>query len=142
MDSFLDPIFAKIVEVLTTIFSTIIGIIFYNGVTTVIFGLLFFNLLGFYLMKLDKSIAKSNGEIKEKNKDKNEKELKKLLRKRISESSLLLTAFVGGSLGILGGMYVFRHKTQKPAFRVGVPIIIAFQIILIIYSLIKNLIVK
>ena len=142
MDSFLDPIFAKIVEVLTTIFSTIIGIIFYNGVTTVIFGLLFFNLLGFYLMKLDKSIAKSNGEIKEKNKDKNEKELTKLLRKRISESSLLLTAFVGGSLGILGGMYVFRHKTQKPAFRVGVPIIIAFQIILIIYSLIKNLIVK
>ena len=142
MDSFLDPIFTKIVEFLTSLFGGIIAVIFYNGVTTVIFGLLFFNALGFYLMKLDKKIAKYNGEIKEKNPDKDEKELKKLLRARISETSLLLTALVGGSLGVLGGMYVFRHKTQKPKFRVGVPVIIGLQIILIIYSLIHNLMMK
>ena len=71
-----------------------------------------------------------------------EKELKKLLRKRISENSLLLTAFIGGSLGVLGGMYLFHHKTQKPKFRVGVPIIIGFQVILIIYSLIQHIIGK
>ena len=142
MDSVLDPIFAKIVEFLTDLFGGIIAVIFYNGVTTVIFGLLFFNALGFYLMKLDKKIAQYNGKIKEENPDKDEKELKKLLRTRISETSLLLTAWVGGSLGVLGGMYVFRHKTQKPKFRVGVPVIIALQIILIIYSLIHNLMMK
>ena len=92
MDSVLDPIFAKIVEFLTDLFGGIIAVIFYNGVTTVIFGLLFFNALGFYLMKLDKKIAQYNGKIKEENPDKDEKELKKLLRTRISETSLLLTA--------------------------------------------------
>ncbi len=138
MDSFLDPIFTKIVEFITTVFDGIFSIIFYNSVTTVIFGLLFFNALGFYLMKLDKKIAISNGEIKEKNPDKDEKELKKLLRKRISENSILLNAFVGGSLGVLAGMYVFRHKTQKPKFKIGVPLIIIFQVILIIYGLIRH----
>ena len=142
MDSVLDPIFAKIVEFITALFSGIISFIFYNGVTTAIFGLLFFNGLGFYLMKLDKKIAQNNGKIKDENPNLEEKELKKLLRKRISENSLLLTALVGGSLGVLGGMYAFRHKTQKPKFRVGVPIIIGFQVVLIIYSLIQHIIGK
>jgi len=140
MDSVLEPIFSTIVAFITEFFSALINIIFYNRVTTVLFALLFFNLLGFYLMKLDKKIAKSNAKIKEENPDKDEKELKKMLRKRISENTLLLNALVGGSLGILGGMYVFRHKTQKPKFTVGVPVIIVLHIILIVYSLITTLI--
>ncbi len=140
MDSFLDPVFSKIVEFITVFFQAIIGVIFYSKATTVIFALILFNSLGFYLMKLDKKIAKSNAEIKEKNQDKDEKEVKKLLRKRISENTLLLNALVGGSLGVLAGMYVFRHKTQKPKFRIGVPVIIALQVILIIYNIVVSLI--
>ena len=60
MDSFLDPIFSQIVFFITEFFKAIIGVIFYNKATTVIFALLLFNSLGFYLMKLDKKIAKTN----------------------------------------------------------------------------------
>ena len=34
---------------------------------------------------------------------------------RIPEWFLLTVALIGGSLGSLLGMYLFRHKTKKPA---------------------------
>ncbi len=43
---------------------------------------------------------------------------------RIRIVVLLGLAFIGGSLGGLVAMYVFRHKTQKDYFTVGVPLII------------------
>ncbi len=36
---------------------------------------------------------------------------------RISEATLLLIGIFGGALGIIGGMYRFRHKTQKRSFQ-------------------------
>lgn len=138
MDSFLDPIFSAISNGIISVFSTIIKFIFLNGFTKTLFYLLFFNGLGLYLMYFDKKLAIKNGEIKEKNPDLEEKELKKCLFKRISENTLLLTALIGGSLGVLGGMYLFKHKTLKPKFRVGVPIIIGLQVILIIYIIIRT----
>ena len=41
---------------------------------------------------------------------------------RISESTLLLSAFLGGAPGALFGMNFFRHKTQKLKFRILVPL--------------------
>ena len=41
---------------------------------------------------------------------------------RISERTLLLSAFLGGAPGALFGMNFFRHKTQKPKFRILVPL--------------------
>ena len=49
---------------------------------------------------------------------------------RIPESTLMGIAFIGGSIGSLIGMYTFRHKTRHPQFTLGIPLIIAFQIIL------------
>lgn len=46
---------------------------------------------------------------------------------RIPERVLLLAAAAGGSMGLLTGMYVFRHKTLHKKFTVGVPVIIAIQ---------------
>ena len=40
---------------------------------------------------------------------------------RIRESVLLGLALIGGSLGALAGMFLFHHKTRKPAFRIGIP---------------------
>ena len=53
-------------------------------------------------------------------------------KKRVSEASLLTMAAIGGSIGILVGMFVYRHKTRKKRFSLGVPLIIAMQILLIV----------
>ena len=51
---------------------------------------------------------------------------------RIPEATLLSFAVFGGSLGCLLGMQLFRHKTKKPKFSVGVPVILALQLMLVI----------
>lgn len=50
-------------------------------------------------------------------------------RWRIPEKTLLLFALLGGSFGVLLGMKLARHKTKKPVFSIGVPIILAVWII-------------
>lgn len=49
---------------------------------------------------------------------------------RIPEYVLLLIALLGGSIGSYAGMKLFRHKTRKPLFSLGLPLIISLQIIL------------
>jgi len=57
---------------------------------------------------------------------------------RVPEATLLLLAAIGGSLGALAGMNIFRHKTQHKKFTIGVPVIIVLQAVLAVY-LIANL---
>ena len=56
----------------------------------------------------------------------------KAIRKqwRIPEAQLLGIAAIGGSIGALFGMQFFHHKTKKWKFRIGVPVILAAQLIL------------
>lgn len=49
-------------------------------------------------------------------------------RWRIPEDSLIWLAIVGGSIGALLAMYLFRHKIRDRKFTLGVPAIIAVQI--------------
>ena len=56
---------------------------------------------------------------------------------RTKESTLLILAIIGGSIGAIIGMHVFHHKTQKPRFFVGIPVIIVLQILVIIAIIIK-----
>jgi excinuclease ABC subunit A len=44
------------------------------------------------------------------------------LSSRISEKTLLLTSIIGGAIGILLGMIVFRHKIRKTKFLIIVPL--------------------
>lgn len=46
---------------------------------------------------------------------------------RISEKALFAAALLGGSVGALLGMQVFRHKTKHWYFRFGIPLILLLQ---------------
>lgn len=71
------------------------------------------NLLGFLSMGIDKKRAKNH-------------------EWRISEAVLFFFAIIGGSIGSLLGMKLFRHKTKHKKFTIGIPVIIVLQIGLII----------
>lgn len=49
---------------------------------------------------------------------------------RVPEKTLLLLAVIGGSIGALVGMQLFRHKTKHAKFLIGVPVILALQLVL------------
>ena len=48
---------------------------------------------------------------------------------RIPEATLMTVAALGGSVGSLLGMYTVRHKTKHPKFTIGIPLLLALQII-------------
>ncbi|MBP5582411.1 MAG: DUF1294 domain-containing protein, partial [Bacteroidales bacterium] len=52
---------------------------------------------------------------------------------RIPESTLLTMAMLGGSIGALVGMRFWRHKTLHNKFRIGIPVIIVLQIVLLVW---------
>ena len=72
--------------------------------------LVIINAAGFLIMLIDKRKAQKN-------------------LWRIPERTLMSVAVSGGSIGVLLGMQIFRHKTKKLRFTIGVPVILAMQII-------------
>lgn len=48
---------------------------------------------------------------------------------RIPEATLMLSAILGGSVGALAGMYLFRHKTRHIKFTLGIPLILLIQLL-------------
>ena len=80
------------------------------------FGLITF--IGFMAMFLDKQLAKKE-------------------KMRIPESRLFRIAILGGSLGVLFGMYTFRHKTLHKQFTIGIPAILIAQIALAVFIFVK-----
>ena len=74
------------------------------------------NLVGFTLMGVDKRRAVKGAW-------------------RISEAALFLAAVLGGSIGSILGMRVFRHKTKHWYFKYGMPAILIAQIALAIFIL-------
>lgn len=76
--------------------------------------LLIVNAVGFLLMLIDKYKARKN-------------------LWRIPEKTLLAVALIGGSIGSYAGMQLFRHKTKHPRFYIGIPIIMAVQLIAVAY---------
>lgn len=51
---------------------------------------------------------------------------------RIPERVLILSAIAGGSIGALLGMGCFHHKTRKPLFSVGIPVILCLQVLILL----------
>ena len=52
---------------------------------------------------------------------------------RYKEVSLLGMCFVGGAIGGFLAMYLFRHKTKKKLFVIGVPLIIVIHLVMILW---------
>ena len=52
---------------------------------------------------------------------------------RVPEATLFLFALLGGALGATLGMHVFRHKTKHWYFRLGFPLILLVQLILVVW---------
>ena len=71
------------------------GLILYYYLTLI-------NLFGFVIMGWDKNRAEKQ-------------------RGRTSENQLILIGLMGGSIGIAFGMLIFRHKTAKKKFYIGIP---------------------
>ena len=69
------------------------------------------NLAAFFLYGMDKSRAKHG-------------------QWRISEKMLIGIAVIGGSIGAILGMFIFRHKTKHWYFRFGLPVILVLQVLL------------
>ena len=51
---------------------------------------------------------------------------------RTRESTLLIVAALGGSAAMLLTMLAIRHKTKHAKFMVGIPVIIAVQIVAVV----------
>lgn len=66
--------------------------------------ILLLNIVSFFLMGFDKLRAKKQGQ-------------------RIPELTFMLLAACGGAVGILLAMILFKHKTSKSKFYIGVPIL-------------------
>ena len=52
-------------------------------------------------------------------------------RQRISEKSLILIAVFGGAPMMLLTMLMIRHKTRKPLFMIGIPVIIVLELLVL-----------
>lgn len=74
------------------------------------------NIVGFAIMGIDKRKA-----------------IKRTFR--IPEATLFIVALIGGSIGSIAGMQVFRHKTRHWYFVLGMPAILIIQIALLVLLL-------
>lgn len=85
----------------------------------IILYLVTINLLTFLLFREDKRRSKDNGG-------------------RISESTLFSFCMFGGSIGGLLGMRIFHHKTNHPQFSMGIPLVLIFQVGIVLFLLYRN----
>ncbi|MBP3475412.1 MAG: DUF1294 domain-containing protein [Lachnospiraceae bacterium] len=84
-----------------------------NAISLLIFYFIMINFISFIVMGVDKRKAQKN-------------------LWRIPESTLFVLAIIGGSVGSIAGMHLFRHKTRHWYFVYGMPAILIIQVILVL----------
>lgn len=84
------------------------------SVQNIIIYFIIINLIGFLVMWLDKQKAKRGNW-------------------RIPEKTLFIITGLGGGIGTIAGMYIFRHKIRKIGFVIGFPFITILEIVAIIW---------
>lgn len=88
------------------------------GLKNIIIYLLIINLVAFISMGIDKWKAKRGAW-------------------RIPESTLISLVLLGGGIGGIAGMYTFRHKTKKPRFFIGFPLIFITELVIAVYIIVN-----
>lgn len=83
-----------------------------NAITLITIYLVVINFISFTVMGVDKLKAKKRAW-------------------RIPEATLFVLAIIGGSIGSILGMHLFRHKTRHWYFLYGMPAILAIQILIV-----------
>ena len=76
-----------------------------NFVRSLLFYLAAINIIAFFLYGIDKWKARHD-------------------KWRVTEARLITISLLGGSVGAYLGMKTWRHKTQHPKFRYGLPLIL------------------
>ena len=89
-----------------------------NLVKFIIIYVLSINLITFLAMFIDKKKAKWG-------------------KRRIKEATLFTLVLLGGGIGGIAGMYLFRHKTKKTRFVFGFPAILIIEIIAVLAFVFK-----
>ena len=84
-----------------------------NAITLIMIYLVSVNCISFIVMGVDKHKARKRAW-------------------RIPESTLFVLALIGGSLGSILGMHLFRHKTRHWYFLYGMPAILIIQVVLVL----------
>lgn len=79
------------------------------------------NAFGFIMSAVDKSAAKKH-------------------KWRVPEKNLFAVSLLGGAVGTLMSMLIFRHKTKHKRFMIGIPLIISAQIFLFAFLILKGVI--
>lgn len=115
VSNFIDSIFSFITNAISKVINVGVGAIFLNIYFAFIIFLIAINIIAILLVKRDKELAK----IPE--------------ARRIRESTLLTTAFIGGAIGEYYAMYKYKHKTLHKKFIYGVPLAIVFHFSLLAY---------
>lgn len=83
-------------------------------IQNIIIYFIIINIIGLAIMFIDKQKAKKGSW-------------------RIPEKTIFIVTVLGGGIGTISGMYLFRHKTQKINFVIGLPAITIVEIIAILY---------
>jgi uncharacterized membrane protein YsdA (DUF1294 family) len=68
------------------------------------------NLVTLYLMAHDKSQARTKG-------------------RRVRERTFFLLATLGGAIGAIAGMRIWRHKTKHSSFVIGMPVLLILNLV-------------
>jgi len=76
-----------------------------TDISNIIVALGAINLLAFLIMMYDKMRSRKTG------------------ARRIPEGKLFFMATIFGSVGVYLGMFIFRHKTKKWYFLIGIPLL-------------------
>ncbi|MBQ9334831.1 MAG: DUF1294 domain-containing protein [Lachnospiraceae bacterium] len=91
-----------------------------NVIIWLVIYLVVVNLLGFAMMGIDKARARKRAW-------------------RIPEAHLMIVALIGGSVGSILGMWMFRHKTKHRYFVYGLPVILILQIAIVVAVILSPL---
>ena len=86
----------------------------------ILYYLIAINIITFFIYGIDKLKAKKG-------------------KWRIPESTLLLLAIIGGSIGAWLGIKVWHHKTLHKKFKYGIPLIVIAQIAIAVYIFRENI---